>query len=101
MEKLVRDRIPEIIAADRGEIPPWRTASADEYREFLAAKLREEVAEFLESRQPEELADILEVVRALGRVAGLDPEEIERLRAEKAVRRGGFTDRKIMDFAEG
>ena len=98
MEKLVRDRIPEIIASDRGEIPPFRIASPDEYPELLAEKLREEVGEFLESRKPEELADILEVIRTLARTAGIDPEEIERIRQKKALERGKFADRKIMDF---
>lgn len=98
MEKLVRDRIPEIIAGERGEIPPFRIASPGEYPEFLIRKLREEVAEYLESRRPEELADILEVIRALARSAGLQPREIERLREKKALERGGFAARKIMDF---
>jgi len=98
MEKLVRDRIPEIIAADRGETPPSRVATEKEYRELLVGKLREETAEYLESRQPEELADILEVVFALGRADGLSPEELENLRREKARARGGFEKRLAMDF---
>jgi predicted house-cleaning noncanonical NTP pyrophosphatase (MazG superfamily) len=98
MEKLVRDRIPEIIAADRGETPAFRIASPGEYPGLLAEKLREEVGEYLESRRPEELADILEVVRALARAAGLAPEEIERIRRKKARERGKFADRKVMDF---
>ncbi len=98
MEKLVRDRIPEIIAADRGETPPSRIAPDREYRELLAEKLREETAEYLESRQTEELADILEVVLALARTAGLGPDEIEAVRREKARERGGFAQRIVMDF---
>jgi predicted house-cleaning noncanonical NTP pyrophosphatase (MazG superfamily) len=98
MEKLVRDRIPEIIAADRGAQPSFRVAPVPEYRELLAEKLREETSEYLESRQPEELADILEVVLALGREAGLEAGDIERIRREKALERGGFADRIIMDF---
>lgn len=98
MEKLVRDRIPEIIAAARGEMPPFRVASPAEYRQLLAEKLREETAEYLESRQPEELADILEVLRSLARAGGLDPGEIEETRREKARARGGFEKRIVMDF---
>ncbi|MDP8236274.1 MAG: nucleoside triphosphate pyrophosphohydrolase [Candidatus Erginobacter occultus] len=98
MEKLVRDRIPEIIAADRGAKPSFRVAPVSEYRELLAEKLREETAEYLESRKPEELADILEVVFALGREAGLGAGDIERIRREKALERGGFAGRIIMDF---
>ncbi len=100
MEKLVRDRIPEIIAADRGEIRRSRVAPEAEYRELLAEKLREETAEYLESRKSEELADILEVVLALAREAGLGPEELEGLREGKARARGGFEKRIVMDFPD-
>ncbi len=98
MEKLVRDGIPGIIARERGETPPSRIAEEDEYRELLAAKLREETLEYLESRKPEELADILEVVRHLSRAHGLTAGELEDIRREKAGKRGGFAKRIVMDF---
>lgn len=98
MEKLVRDRIPEIIKADRGEMPPFRIAPQAEYRELLTEKLSEETEEYLESREPEELADILEVVLALAREVGLSPQALEELRREKAQVRGGFDNRIVMDF---
>ncbi len=100
MEKLVRDRIPEIVARDRGEMPTFRVADASEYRELLAEKLREETLEYLESRKPEELADILEVIRHLGRAHGLTPGEIEDIRRKKARARGGFEQRIVMNFPE-
>lgn len=98
MEKLVRNRIPEIISVDRGEEAHYRTASRDEYLELLINKLKEEVAEYLESREPAELADILEVVNQLGRVAGLTPADLENIRREKASQRGGFDKRIVMNF---
>jgi len=98
MEKLVRDRIPEIIAKEKRGKAPYRIADPAEYSDFLSKKLTEEVQEFLESREPVELADILEVIHQLGKEAGFGPEEIEELRREKAIRRGGFNDRIIMDF---
>lgn len=98
MEKLVRDRIPEIVARDRGGMPPSRVAEEEEYRELLAEKLREETVEYLESRKPEELADILEVIRHLTRVHGLSAGELEAIRREKARARGGFENRIVMNF---
>jgi len=98
MEKLVRDRIPEIISKEKGGEAAFRIADPAEYTDFLLKKLTEEVQEFLESREPMELADILEVINHLGKEAGLSPEDIEELRREKAARRGAFLKRIIMDF---
>lgn len=63
--KLVRDRIPEIIEQS-GKKAVTRIAGDGEYRQYLREKLQEEVGEFMENGNPEELADILEVVFALG-----------------------------------
>ena len=98
MEKLVRDRIPEIIAKEKGGEVAYRIADQAEYSDFLLKKLSEEVNEFLESREPVELADILEVIHHLAKEAGLNPEDIEELRRDKEIRRGAFLERIIMDF---
>lgn len=84
-EKLVRDRIPELYAEGT-----YRVAEPGERAALLRAKLLEETEEYLAAPDPEELADVLEVVRALARAHGIDLAELERLRAEKAARRGGF-----------
>lgn len=97
MQKLVRDRIPAIIRAEGGE-PSVRIATDDEIDDLLRAKLLEEVGEFLDSGDPGdpvELADVLEVVRALAERCGVDPDVLERLRAEKAAARGGFAARVV------
>lgn len=93
--KLVRDKIPQIIRST-GLEPVIYTASAEEYGTRLRDKLREEAEEFIASGDdPEELADILEVVYAVAERAGVDPQQLERLRAAKAEERGGFDDRII------
>ncbi len=94
MEKLVRDKIPEIIEKNEGIKPKTRFAGK-EYNNSLKNKLKEEVKEFLKSEDSEELADILEVVYALGKEKGLNKEEIEDLRIEKRAKKGGF-DKKII-----
>lgn len=62
--KLVRDRIPEIIAA-QGQKPIIRVMDDKEYISSLEKKFDEEVAEYHESKELEELADVLEVIYAL------------------------------------
>jgi predicted house-cleaning noncanonical NTP pyrophosphatase (MazG superfamily) len=94
-EKLVRDRIPDIIRAS-GRTPRTRVADPAEYTGLLRAKLSEEVAEYMASGDPSELADILEVVHALAALDGLTPADLERLRAEKATERGGFAGRHVL-----
>ena len=93
--KLVRDRIPEIIA-DSGKTPVTRVLAQDEYRRCLRAKLDEEVAEFHKDQNIEELADILEVVLALNESLGYSREELESAYLEKHEARGGFSDRVFL-----
>lgn len=93
--KLVRDKIPQIIRS-KGEEPIIGTADTEEYCIRLRDKLREEVEEYLASdNDREELADILEVLYALAEQAGTDQHELEKLRAAKAEKRGGFAERII------
>lgn len=94
--KLVRDRIPEIIA-NRGVTPITHLADDVEYWETLKAKLREEVDEFIEDSTDEELADILEVLNAIYEFRGVDVNALEELRMKKAKERGAFNDKVILD----
>lgn len=92
--KLVRDRIPEIIEAD-GKHCSVEMLSDEEYLLLLERKLDEELAEYQDSKSLEELADLLEVIRAVVKARGWTMAELERVRAEKAAERGGF-DEKIL-----
>lgn len=94
-EKLVRDRIPELIEA-AGGCPETRIATGGEYSAFLRAKLYEEAGEYVASSAPEELADLLEVLHALAATHGMSPAELERSRAGKAAERGGFGGRVLL-----
>jgi predicted house-cleaning noncanonical NTP pyrophosphatase (MazG superfamily) len=90
--KLVRDKIPEIIAGEN-KVPEIRILGDDEYKAELLVKLREEVAEYANDDTVEELADILEVTYALARLHGVESSELEQLREEKLKTRGGFKER--------
>ncbi len=99
--KLVRDRIPEIIAANGGRAET-RILPDDEYTASLREKLGEEAREVARAASPEELtlelADVLEVVRAIAAIHGIALGHLEAVRRERARTRGAF-QRKIMLIA--
>ena len=92
--KLVRDRIPEIIEAS-GKHCKTAILSEEEYLKMLDAKLDEELAEYHKDQNIEELADLLEVIRAAAIARGYTLEELEAVRATKTEKRGGF-EKKIL-----
>ncbi len=91
--KLVRDKIPEILD-EKGVSYERRTASPEEYKAELIKKLGEEAAEFIADPSPEELADIMEVIEALRKLP--EYSNVEDVRAKKLQERGGFKDRIIL-----
>lgn len=90
--KLVRDKIPEIICQD-GKTSNHYTLSESDFKTSLNVKLVEECNEWLESGDISELADILEVIEALMNVYGTSWEEVMRIKAQKRLSRGGFDQR--------
>ena len=93
--KLVRDRIPEIIEAS-GKSCKTDTLSRADYLRMLDTKLDEELAEYHKDQNIEELADLLEVIRAVAISRGYTLNELEQTRAEKAADRGGFEKRILL-----
>lgn len=91
-DKLVRDKIPEIILA-KGEQPITRKLEGTDYRIELIRKLSEEVDEYKKDNNAEELADILEVIYALADDMNISLDEVEKIRKEKLLVRGGFKDK--------
>ena len=92
--KLVRDRIPEIIEAS-GKTCEIEILSDEEYLEMLDKKLDEELAEYHHEQNIEELADLLEVLYTTAKARGYSIEELDHVRIEKQKARGGF-DKKIL-----
>lgn len=93
--KLVRDKIPQIIEAD-GKTCEIEVLPEDEYLKMIDAKLDEEIAEYHKDQNLEELADLLEVIYAAAIARGHSIEELEALRAKKAEKRGGFQERILL-----
>lgn len=91
--KLVRDRIPEIIEAT-GDQCKTKILADNEYLAMLDTKLNEEIAEYQQDKNLEELADVLEVIRAITVARGHSWEELEAIRVKKSQERGAF-EKKI------
>ena len=89
--KLVRDKIPEIIEKT-GKVCHIHTLTSDEYLAELDRKLNEECDEYQADKSLEELADMLEVMYAIAEARGYSVEELEKVRAEKAEKRGAFIE---------
>ena len=100
-DKLVRDRIPEIIEAGGGT-PVTETISPEELQAALDRKLREEVGEYLESHSVEEMADVLEVLHGIAFHRGIGWEQVEAERVRKKEKRGGFEKGiRLIEVREG
>ena len=93
--KLVRDRIPEIITASGGSCTV-RVLPDDKYLKMIDAKLDEELAEYHKDPNIEELADLLEVIYAAAIARGYTLEELESVRVDKAEKRGTFRQKILL-----
>ncbi|MCB2300279.1 nucleoside triphosphate pyrophosphohydrolase [Clostridium tagluense] len=87
--KLVRDKIPEIIKAT-GKTFDTHYAKKEELLPLLETKLNEEVSEYLEDKNLEELADVMEVLFGLANALGYSEEDLINKRNAKKEERGGF-----------
>lgn len=97
--KLVRDRIPEIIEKENRKAIT-RVLDSQDYTRELNNKLLEECNEVLAtsgSDKVDELADVLEVVCAIGSVEGVTLEEIIKRAEIKRAERGGFSKRIFLE----
>ena len=89
--KLVRDKIPQVIAED-GNQCDIEIVTKDQMTSLLEAKLKEEVEEYLKDKNIEELADIMEVLFGLAHNLGYSEEELINKRKYKLEQRGGFKE---------
>ena len=91
--KLIRDRIPEIIEAS-GKSFEVRKLADVAYKTSLRNKLLEEGQEVLKASDKEslveELADVLEVFEAVLKAEGLSLNEVKDVQLAKREERGGF-----------
>jgi predicted house-cleaning noncanonical NTP pyrophosphatase (MazG superfamily) len=97
--KLVRDRIPEIIES-HGKTAEVRILADEEFEIELRKKLQEELDEYLSAETTqdalEELADIVELILTLAYQHGAAQNQIEQIRKKKQQERGGFDKRLFL-----
>ena len=102
-DKLIRDRIPELMDADgvRYQVDVLDDAA---FRAALLEKLVEEAGEVRvaegRSERVKELADVLEVVEALLEVEGVGWDEVRGVQEERRASRGGFQRRLRLRWTE-
>jgi predicted house-cleaning noncanonical NTP pyrophosphatase (MazG superfamily) len=99
--KLVRDRIPEIIQAEGRQCQIEVLSDAD-FEQALRGKLVEEAQEAAQASEHlvQELADIYEVIDALIALHGLTEAQVRAVQAQRSAERGGFTRRLRLIWAE-
>lgn len=97
--KLVRDKIPEIIEAN-GNIPYTRKLDELQFERELNLKFYEELDELIEAnddKRVDELVDIFELVRAYSKYLGVDFKELVELADKKNELNGSFDSRLYLE----
>ena len=89
--KVIRDKIPEIIA-ESGKKYNLKHLDDASFLAELEKKLIEEVNEYIESKDVEELADLLEVICRISELRGVNSDELDEIRKDKAEKRGRFAN---------
>lgn len=97
--KLIRDRIPEIIAKD-GKSCKTRVLSLEEYKTALRNKLSEEMEEYQEAYDIHELADVQEIIDALVVAEGLTEEQFHAIQKAKRDSNGAFNKRLYLESVD-
>jgi predicted house-cleaning noncanonical NTP pyrophosphatase (MazG superfamily) len=97
--KVIRDKIPEIIA-DSGKKYNLKQLDDTSFLAELEKKLIEEVNEYAESKDVEELADMLEVIYRVSELRGVNSDELDEIRKDKAEKRGKFANNLFLIDAE-
>jgi predicted house-cleaning noncanonical NTP pyrophosphatase (MazG superfamily) len=100
--KLVRDRIPEILAQQQVPFAVEAMSPVD-YRQALRQKLVEEAQEAATAPDADlitELADLWEVMDATLQAYGLDRQQVLACQRQRQLERGGFTRRLRLLWTE-
>jgi predicted house-cleaning noncanonical NTP pyrophosphatase (MazG superfamily) len=96
-QKLVRDRIPQIIS-DEGRLPVTETLTGDALNEKLLEKLTEEHLELLQDRNLDEVCDMIEVLLGIAQQMGHDEQAVREHLERKREARGGFRDGVFLKY---
>ena len=95
--KLVRDKIPELIKNNGANAVNTKILNDEEYLKALNTKLVEELNEYLSSGEIEELADLEEVLRAILDAKNTSYSDFEEIRINKVNKRGAFKNKIFLE----
>jgi predicted house-cleaning noncanonical NTP pyrophosphatase (MazG superfamily) len=97
--KLIRDRIPEIIKAD-GWKPKIRVLKNSEFFNAVKKKLQEEAGELMKAKSKKEILneiiDIQELLDVLIHEIGVTKKQSKKMQDRKKKERGGFKKRVFL-----
>ena len=101
--KLIRNKIPEIIKKDNA-IPKISILNDEQFAIALKEKLVEEAKELLEAKTSEEilneLSDVLELVESITTNNKLTITEVEKQKLVKKEKRGGFEKKLFLEYVD-
>lgn len=101
--KLIRDKIPEIIKKDNA-IPKVSVLDEKKFTVALKEKLVEEAKELLEAETSEdilnELSDVLELVESIATNNKLTIADVEKQKLVKKEKRGGFEKKLFLEYVD-
>lgn len=100
--KLIRDRIPEIIEK-AGKKAKTRVLDKKKYERQLKKKLAEEATELIKAENDKllnELADVQELIDAILKAKGINKAKLAKFQRQKRKKRGGFKKRLFLESVE-
>lgn len=101
-KKLVRDKIPQFIKANKGKYKV-RVMDEDEFKKELKNKLIEEAKEVKRAKKGEllkELADVLELIKSIAESENINFKLIEKKQKQRRKERGGFKKRLFLIWSD-
>ena len=97
--KLVRDRIPEILDAEGKEYSIVKCEEED-ILSYAKKKLLEEAMEFVENPSAEEAADIVEILHFILEREGITDAQVMTAVTVKRIECGGFDMGYLLEWVE-
>lgn len=101
--KLIRDKIPEIIKKDNA-IPKISELNDEQFKIALKEKLVEEAKELLEAKTDEEilneLSDVLQLLESIALNNNLSIIQVEKQKEKKKQERGGFEKKLFLEYVD-
>ena len=101
-KKLIRDKIPQLIEANKGKYKV-RIMKEGEFKRELKKKLIEEAKEIIKAKKDElskELADVLELVKSVAESENINFKFIEKKQKQRRRERGGFKKKLFLIWSD-